>query len=295
MAAHDNPGDVNSIHHFLAQHRARHRPALDDLGPWLTEALPADDPFARPRPASSKAPSRYSVASSSTEHTRVTSVFSADAAPAGSGAGTGAGSGPATHTVWVPSEDPDRRELADHELRLLHEQAAVPAPSALASHRMPCEFARYTGCAATFDAFSQTEAWMRHVLEEHLDWAAPAACLCWFCDDFKFVVGPAGDGGENFRARMVHIAGHYQEGTAGAVRPDFFFLDHVWERRLVGWEVFEREKRVHEAVQVEGLRPRGYKSRKVAREEERRGVVIVGTGREERERRREGRRARDKG
>ena len=294
-----NPGDINSIHPFLAQLRARHRPALDDLSPWVTDPSPHPTPDAyaypyppRHRPASSgKATSRhsFSAASSSTEHTRVTSVFSADAASA-------------PH-AWLPGaadDAPDRRELNDHELLALHEQAAPPAALALASRRMPCEFARYTGCIEVFDAFSEAEAWMSHILTAHLDWVPPVACLCWFCDDFKFEVGSAGGGAdrvENFRARMVHIAGHFQEGTGDArsVRPDFYFLDHVWERRLIGREVFEREKGLHEVVQVEGLRPRGYRTAKAAREEERRACFVVETGREEKRRRREGRRPRDKG
>lgn len=235
-SAHENPDDVNSIHDFLAQFRARDRPALD-------EPSPPGHP-----PASRGATSWYSVAQSSP---RVAAVFSSTE-PALTGAGTG--TGPATHTGWVPSVDPDR-----FELRPLHEQAAPPGPSALASYRIPCEFARYTGCTATFDAFTQAEAWIEHELEVHLDGQGPPACLCWFCDDFKFVVGPAGDRRETFRARMMHIVGHFQAGAAaGAVRPDFFFLDHVRERGLIGGEVVEKERRVREmhVVQVKGPRPR---------------------------------------
>ncbi|KAL2107688.1 hypothetical protein VUR80DRAFT_4887 [Thermomyces stellatus] len=164
---------------------------------------------------------------------------------------------------------------------------------------MPCEFTRYTGCTATFDAFTQVAAWIRHELEHHLGWEPPPTCLCWFCDDFKFVTGltGCGDNKENFQKRMMHIAGHFQEETVDArgIRPDFFFLVHIWEKGLIGQEVFEREKEVHEEVQVEGLRPRGYKTRRMEKEEERRGAVVVSTGSEKRDRRREARRARDKG
>lgn len=283
----DNPGDINSILPFLAQYRARNRPALENLGPWggndSFQPL-AEHAFPRPRPASSgRAPSRHSVASSSTEYTRVTSVFSADA-PVEAGPSRGS----AQRQGLILDDIPDRRELTDQELQALHAQATPPAN--LTTVRMPCEFARYTGCDATFDAFGDVEAWMRHELDAHLDWALPATCLCWFCDEFRFVPEETHEGDRrlNFHSRMVHIAGHYQEGTAGPhVRADFFFLDHLWEYGLVSEEVFEREKGVHEEVQVEGLRPRGYVTERMAREEERRESVAVGTGSEDRERRRE--------
>lgn len=281
----NNPGDINSILPFLAQYRARNRPTLENLDPWTANDSfqPLSEPaFSRPRPASSgKSRSRYSVESSSTEYTRVTSVFSA-AAPAEPGPSRGLRQGP----VW--DDVPDRRELTDQELQALHALATPPA--SLTAARMPCEFARYTGCVATFDAFGGVEAWVRHELDAHLDWALPATCLCWFCDDFRFVPEEAhgGDRRLNFHLRMMHIAGHYQDGTAEPhIRADFFFLDHLWEYGLVSEEVFERERGVHEEVQVEGLRPRGYVTERMAREEERRGSVVVGTGSEDRERRRE--------
>lgn len=296
MASH-----IDSIHPFLAQYRAGHHLVIDDPNdPWLTHPAfhSADDqPFPpHRRPASSgKATSRYSVASSSTEQTLVTSVFSAPEPAAG----------PTNQAAsqWTPNpaeDHPDLRELSDQELTLLHHQAAPPDPALLASHRMPCEFARYTGCAATFDAFTQVESWILHELQDHLGWEPPPTCLCWFCDDYKFVTALTGHGDnkENFRSRMVHIADHFkEEGTVNTrgIRPDFFFLDYLWEKGMVSRDVFEREKGVHEAVQVEGLRPRGYRTRRVEREEERRGGVIVDARKEERERKKEVRRARDKG
>lgn len=297
MTPHENRADVaDSINDFLARYHARPREALDDPNdPWQTHLAfhgPDEAPFSQSyRPASSgKAMSHYSVATTSTEQTRVTSVFSTSAEPA---------AGPTNHTAWAPAstdDHPDRRELSNQELRQLHQ---APDPALLSSHRMPCEFSRYTGCGATFDAFTQVEAWIRHELEDHLGWEPPATCLCWFCDDYKFVTGRTshGDINENFRLRMMHIAGHFQEGTVDArgMRPDFFFLDHLRVKGSVSREVFEREKGTHEAVQVEGLRPRGYKTRKMEREEERRVGFIVDMRREERERKKEVRRARDKG
>lgn len=279
----NNPGDINSIHQFLAQYRARHRPTLENLGTWGTDSFHSlTEPFPRPRPGSSgKAPSRHSVASSSTEYTRVTSVFSADA-PVDPGPSRGNAQG------LVLDDIPDRRELTDQELQALHVLATPPAN--LTATRMPCEFARYTGCEATFDAFGGVETWVSHELDVHLDWALPATCLCWFCDEFRFASEEThgGDRRLNFHSRMMHIAGHYQEGTAGPrIRADFFFLDHIWQCRLVSEEVFEREKRVHEEVQIEGLRPRGYVTARMAREEERRESVVVGTGSEDRRRRKE--------
>lgn len=293
MTYRENPGDIDSIPHFLAEYRARDSVIPND--PWLTHPAFRDrdePPFPpRNRPASSgKAQSRYSVASSSTAPTRVASVFSA----------TEHAAGPTNHTAWAatPADDhPDLRELSDQELNVLH---AAPDPALLASHRMPCEFARYTGCSATFDAFTQVEAWIRHELEDHLGWEPPPTCLCWFCDDFKFVTGLTGHGDnkENFRSRMVHISDHFQWGTVDSrgIRPDFFFLDYLWKKGMIAQEVFEREAGVHEAVQVDGLRPRGYKTRRMLeREEESRAGVIVDARKEERERKKEVRRARDKG
>ncbi|SPO01898.1 uncharacterized protein DNG_04571 [Cephalotrichum gorgonifer] len=282
-------GNGDSIGPFLAQNRQNEDAGSWILGPWLASSendrfnIPDTPPplhdayHQRPLPSS-----RCSVVSSSTEVTTVSSVFSAgvptNARPTNSDQQHPLGASNIRPNVPAYTPEPLSPELPTFQSTI-----------AMRSYRMPCEFARYTGCTATFDVWTECESWIHHELEAHLGGEPPAACLCWFCDDFKFIADQThgGDVGENFHSRMIHIASHFQDGAdARRIRPDFFFLDHLWDRGLISRDVFDREKGLHEAIQVEGLRPRGYKTERMVKEEERKGWAVADIRSEERHRRR---------
>jgi len=139
---------------------------------------------------------------------------------------------------------PDPREF-DDALRAIHEIPFQNIPPT-----MPCEFALYTGCPKVFCPFTRWEQWIHHEIEVHLDYKLPATCLCWFCDDFKFdaAIQTDGDRWLNFGNRMQHIAEHFREGERGHIRPDFYFIEHLWSNGMITQEVFDREKNIREPL-----------------------------------------------
>ncbi|SPO03418.1 uncharacterized protein DNG_06101 [Cephalotrichum gorgonifer] len=308
--------DPKYIHTFLAEAQAqRHQVTEDDhLGPWLNgdddilrDVFGTLDPPALHHPHHqypSTRGKRSTVSWASTEEgTLVSSVFS-NTVPTTSGAAShrhrqnhhrGGGSSGGGWTL-NPDDVPDIAELSDQARDAMHAMAALnntptttTTTPTLRSCRIPCEFARYTGCTETFDASTERQAWIRHELEEHMRGESPAACLCWFCDKIKFFADEKHGRSrfENFHSRMEHIADHFGDGAdARGMRPDFFFLDHLWNGGLISTAVFEREKALREGVPVAGLRPSGYRTARMVRDEEMRSSVVVDTRREERERRR---------
>ena len=298
------------IHEFLAQTQYAKRNPPPNLGPWLNDDNEDSAAYPRHRLSISYPPPRISpsMASSSTARTQLTSIFDSSDSPASAGTGSfqyhqhyqrrpqrndrGGSTSSASFSV------PDPHELDGNGLLAIHEQAEIPAQNFPPT--MPCEFSRYTGCTHVFCPFRQWKQWIRHEIEVHLKDKLPATCVCWFCDDFKFdaATQTEDDRRLNFDNRMQHIAGHFREGEAGHIRPDFHFLEHLWSNGMITQAVFDREKNVHEALQIDGLRPPNSKTSKMLREEEQRSRVIVQDDpRQERERRRrreQSRRQKDK-
>ncbi|KAJ4127216.1 hypothetical protein NW768_008843 [Fusarium equiseti] len=137
---------------------------------------------------------------------------------------------------------------------ITYQQTSVP-PSPLV-----CEFVRYTGCNAVFDSNDES-GWIEHNVNSHLGDTFPAVCVCWFCDrEFK-ASSKSWTGTEAcYRERMHHIAKHFRKGVTGRqMRPDFFFLDHVHKYGLIDEETFQREAMRHEAPQLSGLHPAGWR------------------------------------
>lgn len=135
-----------------------------------------------------------------------------------------------------------------------YQQVSVP------SSPLVCEFINYNGCNATFDANDEA-GWIAHIATYHLGNAFPAVCVCWFCDK-EFRASSYNQLGTEacYQKRMRHIAKHFRKGlTVRQIRPDFFFLDHIYKYGLIDEETFQREKMYHEAPQMPGLHPAGWR------------------------------------
>ncbi|EXV04673.1 hypothetical protein X797_002354 [Metarhizium robertsii] len=113
---------------------------------------------------------------------------------------------------------------------------AVPDPIPT---NLPCEFKNFSGCNVVFPS-NKVNLWIDHIIGEHLNGCCPKFSICWFCDDGKFG-SPSNQGDEMcFRQRLYHIAGHFHDGmTAANIRPDFYFLDHIYKRHLIDESTFE--------------------------------------------------------
>lgn len=133
----------------------------------------------------------------------------------------------------IPSTAPSRRPHFPQALRaMIDRHTLYHAP-----HTLPCEFAGYADCDASFPA-DDFEGWFAHILTGHLRNKIPPSSVCWFCDDFDFHAGQNGrspDWGTNFQDRMQHIREHMvNDGyMIHDMRPDFFLLEHMEEYRLI--------------------------------------------------------------
>ncbi|KAL6860964.1 hypothetical protein J3F83DRAFT_310134 [Trichoderma novae-zelandiae] len=119
---------------------------------------------------------------------------------------------------------------------------------------LPCEYYWYGYCEETFD-LHDIDGWVHHVATRHLDMILPTKCKCWFCDDLVFLAEPDTIHQRHlcYTARMHHIADHYRHGARTIdVRPDFDFLDHLWENDLISRRDFSYMKGFHEAPQPKG-------------------------------------------
>ncbi|KAF9877795.1 hypothetical protein CkaCkLH20_04930 [Colletotrichum karsti] len=107
-------------------------------------------------------------------------------------------------------------------------------------HMLRCEFLPWTGCEEAFH-LNEVDLWIRHIEDDHLQRNYPSLCICWYCDDFQYNTqehhfGP----GKNFEYRMQHIADHMLDGYRfERRRPDFHFLDHVYQLGLISTEAFQ--------------------------------------------------------
>ncbi|OLN92090.1 hypothetical protein CCHL11_01560 [Colletotrichum chlorophyti] len=105
---------------------------------------------------------------------------------------------------------------------------------------LECEFKHWTGCQHSF-RLDEVEPWIRHAENDHLRGRFPSMCVCWFCDDFYFSTQNCPDPGLNFTHRMQHIAGHMLDGYRFEQRrPDFHFLDHVYNLGEISFGTFQR-------------------------------------------------------
>ncbi|KAF3070572.1 hypothetical protein GL218_00396 [Daldinia childiae] len=105
---------------------------------------------------------------------------------------------------------------------------------------LPCEFVGF-GCNQTF-SFSETDAWIEHIIAGHLGDKLPSKAICWFCDTEYFdskrpEVG--GDRRQNFDNRMWHIREHFTEGkTVHDIRPDFHMVEHLHRHQFISDDTY---------------------------------------------------------
>lgn len=166
----------------------------------------------------------------------------------------------------------------------LHRQRpALPTASLLV-----CEFAGFQPCGALFDP-SDEEAWISHIVDNHLNGILPRVSMCWFCSDVPRFEAVSKSREASFRERMSHIAWHFRNGWSGdQMRPDFFLLDHVHSHGLISEDVFQWAKRFHEVPQIPNLYPAGWR-RPGQQQQDVVVVVEAKVGRSQRRNRRSGR------
>lgn len=117
---------------------------------------------------------------------------------------------------------------------------------------VPCEFFRLDGCRVRGSMHAMDRLVDHTAL--HLRGNFPEHTACWFCDEVfdvphALAQSSFGSAEDNrvacYRSRMVHIMEHFRdEGfTDGNVRPEFFFLNHVWDHGLISEAVYEEAKK----------------------------------------------------
>ncbi|KAI2642095.1 hypothetical protein GGS21DRAFT_290329 [Xylaria nigripes] len=120
--------------------------------------------------------------------------------------------------------------------------------------RLPCEFWGYSHCDQNF-ALTEVQAWIEHIITEHLENQLPRRAICWICDDEVFDAKD-GDRRINFYRRMLHIRDHYAEGAiTPIIRPDHYFNTHVGDAGLVPQSGYEFVRDYSEAPQASWIIP----------------------------------------
>ncbi|KAI1418109.1 hypothetical protein F5Y13DRAFT_35298 [Hypoxylon sp. FL1857] len=129
-----------------------------------------------------------------------------------------------------------------------YNQLPNPAPGAYA---LPCEFVGLGSCDVTYH-YEDTEAWIEHIITDHLQDRLPSKAVCWFCDTYTFDAKSRearNDRRLNFHNRMEHIRQHITDGkTAHDMRPDFHMVDHLYRHRLISQDTYNRVRRWHEPL-----------------------------------------------
>ncbi|KAI0852091.1 hypothetical protein F5Y00DRAFT_206687 [Daldinia vernicosa] len=124
----------------------------------------------------------------------------------------------------------------------LYNPYPAPDPRAMG---LPCEFVGF-GCNQTFN-FNEVDAWIEHIIADHLLHKLPSKAICWFCDTWRFdskapEVGY--DRRQNFENRMWHIREHFIEGkTVHDIRPDFHMLEHLHRHKIIAEDTYIECKR----------------------------------------------------
>ncbi|KAI0842910.1 hypothetical protein F5Y06DRAFT_76436 [Hypoxylon sp. FL0890] len=141
---------------------------------------------------------------------------------------------------------------------------------------LPCEFVGLGSCDVTFN-YDETEAWIEHIVTDHLRDKLPNKAVCWFCDTHIFDAKAPEIQNDRlliFRYRMEHIRKHIAEGkTVHDIRPDFHMLDHLHKHRLISEATYNQARRFHELPEH-------------TRQQERSNRIVVDNRKEERQRRR---------
>ncbi|RGP76037.1 hypothetical protein FLONG3_5428 [Fusarium longipes] len=223
---------ADDIHGFISQHNARKRlqPSQYPFTPAPPGYYPSTLMFSE---EDANSPPTQSVSmSNASSSTYMSSCFDAP----------------------TPQTSSNHTEPPPPPAFIQYQQISVPSSS------LVCEFVRYTGCNATFDP-NDEGGWIEHIVTFHLGNVFPAVCVCWFCDrEFMASSYNQSDTEACYQKRMHHIAKHFRRGvTERQIRPDFYLLDHLHNYGLINEETFQREKMHHEAPQMSGLHPAGWR------------------------------------
>ncbi|KAI3318242.1 hypothetical protein HD806DRAFT_540324 [Xylariaceae sp. AK1471] len=161
-------------------------------------------------------------------------------------------------------------------------------PEYFSSFLLPCEFYGFGPCDRLF-ASDDVEAWIQHIVSDHLEDKLPNRCLCWFCDDYDFKTQDGGDRMTNFENRMWHIREHLIEGcTISDMRPDFFFMDHLYECGLITTYTYRYARRHQETIQkIPHIVPFNFIPSEGQKLNSRSNMVIVNQAKEDQDRQRQ--------
>ncbi|OTB04151.1 hypothetical protein M426DRAFT_164088 [Hypoxylon sp. CI-4A] len=131
----------------------------------------------------------------------------------------------------------------DNSIGVFQNQNSVPGAFVL-----PCEFVGYASCSVAFN-YNETDAWVEHIVADHLQDKLPGKAVCWFCDTYLFdaKASQINDRRMNFHFRMEHIREHILDGmTANDIRPDFYMLEHLNRHNLIPKAVYDYAKQYQE-------------------------------------------------
>ncbi|KAK5988646.1 hypothetical protein PT974_10132 [Cladobotryum mycophilum] len=75
---------------------------------------------------------------------------------------------------------------------------------------LPCEFLWYDNCEESF-GLTGYDAWVEHMLTQHLDRTLPRKLICWICEEnFEARSDLREEKKINYRERICHIAEHFR-------------------------------------------------------------------------------------
>ncbi|OTA96690.1 hypothetical protein M434DRAFT_8638 [Hypoxylon sp. CO27-5] len=159
---------------------------------------------------------------------------------------------------------------------------------------LPCEFVGLERCDVTFN-YDETEAWIEHIIVNHLQDRLPSKAACWYCDAYLFdaKAPQVRDRRLNFHNRMEHIREHIMsEGkTANDIRPDFHMADHLRHHRLISEATYNHIRRWREgSLRPEDMRhvyPHNYVPPERRVQQERSNRLLIDHSKEERQRKKE--------
>ncbi|GAW15371.1 hypothetical protein ANO14919_047800 [Xylariales sp. No.14919] len=120
----------------------------------------------------------------------------------------------------------------------------------VAAGSLPCEFVGYGECEVTF-GLEDTDAWIEHVIFDHLHDNLPKKVVCWFCDDYIFEAKRTSERRQNFEDRMYHIREHFltERRTVNHMRPDYHFNTHLQDAGLISEQSYNAVRRYNEVPQ----------------------------------------------
>lgn len=162
--------------------------------------------------------------------------------------------------------------------------------------QLPCEFIGYSHCDLTF-GLDETQAWIDHIIVDHLRRKLPRKVICWFCDDYVYdAKRQKVDERTNFERRMWHIREHFVDGngSVATIRPDHHLNEHLSKHKLISSDSYYTVCRTAEVRVPHGTIPRNTLPHELEQKEERKTYVYHNLQDEERRLRRQQKKKGDK-